>query len=346
MLIVMHGPDDFTSRESLQQLLQDPRFAYNIERFDGTTADPQAIRLACETLPFLAEGRLVVVDGLPKAKRGESSDSPAEPPAEAAATPRGKRGAKKPSAAVQAREFPGALAEIASEMPASTTLAVLVTEELPKTHALLAAAAQRGKVVLAAPRTGAALDQWIVARARAEGVTIAPDAAHQLGEWTTGDLRLIANEVAKLATYVGPGSTIDRAALQLLGSDSRESRTFDLTDALLRGQHGHALQLLHALLEAGEAPLMLLAMITRQVRQLAQIQDLVARGRASSEIAQIVGGSPYMIDKTIAQIRRFTPAQIHQAFRACLEVDTALKRSRMAPDLALDLLVTEFGRAR
>lgn len=348
MFLLLHGADEFTTRESLDRMVHDPRFAYNVERFDGATADLHAVRLACETLPFLSEARLVVVEGLPKPRRegnekGEASDPP---PAEAEAPGgKGKKGAKKPTAAALAREFAGGLADLAAHLPPSTMLAVWVAEELPKAHALVLAAAQYGKTLLAAPRTGTALDQWIVAHAKAEGASIAPDVAHLLAEWTTGNIRLLASEIAKLATYAGPGGAIDRAAIQLLVADNREARVFDLTDALGRGERPQALRLLHELLDAGEAPLMILSMIVRQVRVLAQVGDLARRGSRAPEIAQAVGLPPFIVEKTLAQARRFTPAQIDAALRACLEVDTTLKRSRLAPELALDLLVTEFGRS-
>ncbi len=356
MFIVLHGADEFTSREALARLIADPAYGFGadvstvaIERFDGALADLQAVRMAAETLPFLTAGRLVLVEGLPKPKRGEAdreeSAAASAPPAEPPAT-KGKRGAKKPSAAAQAREFAAGLAELAATIPTTTTLVVLVAEELPKTHPLLVAAAQHGKVVLAAPRTGAALDQWLAARAKAEQARLEPEAARLLIQMTAGNQRLLAMEVAKLATYVGAGGTIDRAVVQRLVPDDREARVFDLTDALARGERARALDLLHALLEHGEAPLMVLAMITRQVRTLIQIQDLASRGARSPEIAQAVGLPPFIVDKTLPAARRSSPAQLAAALRACLEVDTALKRSRMAPELALDLLVTEFGVTR
>ncbi len=344
MLHVMHGADDFSAREALARLLQDPRFAYNIDRFDGSAADIAAIRQACGTMPFLSEGRLVVVEGLPKPKKSSTGDdaAPAEAPPKGA---QGKRGAKKPSAAAQARDFAEALAALGMELPAATTLVVFVPEELPKTHPLLAAAQAHGKLHTFAPPTGAALARWIAQRAKQENASLTPDAAQRLAELAHGDLRLLANEIAKLATYAGPGGTIDAAAVALLVPDSRETRVFDLTDALGRGERGAALRLLHELLADGQAPLMIVGLVAGQVRRLLQVKDLTAQGMRPPEIASQAGMAPFLVERTLAQARRFTLAQLEAAQRACLEVDSALKRSRMTPELALDLLLAEFGRA-
>ncbi len=348
MLLVLHGEDDFSAREALAALLRDERFTYNIDRFDGPAAELGAIRQACGTMPFLGDGRLVVVDGLPKPKREAAAKEPAPEPASAPEVAgkgaKGKRSAKKPSAAAQAADFAKGLAALAGDMPPTTTLVVIVAEELPKTNPLLAAAQAHGKLHTFTPPTGAALDRWITTRAKQENAAIAPDAVRLLASLAGGNLRLLANEIAKVATYVGPGGTIDAKTIALLVPDSREARVFDLTDALARGERGTALRLLHELLDDGQQPLMILALVARQVRTLVQVKDLAARGARPPEIAATVGMPPFLVEKTAAQAKRFTTAQLDAAQRACLAVDTALKRSRLAPDLALDLLLTEFGR--
>ena len=351
MFIVLHGADDFSAHEALAKLLNDPRFDYNVERFDGANADIGTIRAACETMPFLSDGRLVVVAGLPKPKREKASaekepattTTEAEAPANTKAT-KGKRGTKKLTATALAKEFVDTLAQTGATLPATTTLAVLVEEELPKTHALIVAAQTHGKIATFALPTGAALDKWITQRTQLEGVTIAPAALRLLATFAVGQLRLLANEINKLATYVGPGGVIDAAAVTALVPDSREARVFDLADALARGERATALTLLHELLDDGQQPLMILGMVARQVRMLMQVKDLAARGVRGGDIAATVGMPPFIVEKTIAQSRRFSSAQIEAAQRACLTIDTALKRSRVAPDLALDLLIAEFGQ--
>ncbi len=345
MLLLLHGTDSFATRELLTRILGDPRFAGNVERYDGATADLGAIRMACATLPFLSEARLVLVDGLPKPRR-ESGVKDTEPPqsTEPAET-KGKRGSKKPSVAALAREFGAGLAALAAELPPSTTLVVAIDEELPKTHPLLEAAAKHGKIHLAVAPTGTNLDRWIDARVKSEGVAITPEASTQLAALTGGDSRLLANEINKLATYVGQGSTIDLPTVRSLVADNRETRVFALTDALAKGDRAAALGIAHELMSEGQAPLMLVSMIARQVRQLIQIKDLAARGARAPEIASATGMHTFVVEKTLTAARRFSFAQLEAAARSCLDVDTALKRSRMTPELAIDLLLTEFGQS-
>src|SRR5689334_18493207 len=79
MFYLLHGEDEFTSREQLKQLREKGDFGYNQDTYNGTEVDLKTIIMTTNTFPFLSEQRLVVLNGLPKKKRGESSTSAAEP---------------------------------------------------------------------------------------------------------------------------------------------------------------------------------------------------------------------------------------------------------------------------
>ena len=66
MFILLSGKDEFSANEELTRLRASDDFGYNQDTFAGEVADLAAIRNACDTMPFLAEKRLVVVEGLPK----------------------------------------------------------------------------------------------------------------------------------------------------------------------------------------------------------------------------------------------------------------------------------------
>ena len=69
MFYLIHGDDEFTSREQLKTLRQKDTFGYNQDIYNGVDADLKKIIITINTLPFLSEQRLVVIDGLPKKRR-------------------------------------------------------------------------------------------------------------------------------------------------------------------------------------------------------------------------------------------------------------------------------------
>ena len=73
MFILLSGKDEFSANEELTRLRASDDFGYNQDTFAGEGADLAAIRNACDTMPFLAEKRLVVVEGLPKPRKRKGS---------------------------------------------------------------------------------------------------------------------------------------------------------------------------------------------------------------------------------------------------------------------------------
>jgi len=74
MFLLLYGPDDFSAREELARLRASDEFGLNQDVFSGAEGNLEAIRQASETMPFLSDRRLVVVDGLPKRRRGKAAE--------------------------------------------------------------------------------------------------------------------------------------------------------------------------------------------------------------------------------------------------------------------------------
>src|SRR5258708_7789129 len=130
MFYLLHGNDEFTCREHLKQLRQEGDFAYNQDRYTGGEGLLSTITPPCNTSPSPSEQRLVIIDTLPKKRRGEDVSSGSSVPAESAES--GGKGRKKKGAKGGAETragFEKGLAEAIPNMPDTTVLIVLVDEE-------------------------------------------------------------------------------------------------------------------------------------------------------------------------------------------------------------------------
>jgi len=365
MFLLLHGKDEFMASEELAALRATGGFDLNEDVYVGDEADLAQILATCDTLPFLSERRLVVIEGLPKPKRkrkgadddaddDDGDDEPAEDDTTAAPVANGKGKSKKARVDTRhnPRAFAQAIADYVPRLPPTTTLVVVVMapgdERKPAqpsqpVQILVKAAQQHGKVKVCAPLKGAQLEAWLTARARAAGAKLTPEAARLLVEAQGEDRRLLAGEIEKLSVYVGQGGEIRVDDVRLLTPVARQAVIFDLTDALARRDRARALNLLHELLANGESALGIVGMTAFQTRSLLQVKSLAERGMRAPQIAQTAGMAPYVVEKTLPLARQFTFAQLEAAHRNVLNVDLALKRSRMTPELALDLLVIGFG---
>lgn len=346
MFYLLHGNDEFTCREQLKKLRKQGDYGYNSDTYVGGETPLATLIATCDTFPFLTEARLVVLEGLPKKRRGEEASAGAAEPAEAkeAPTNRPKKGKKSSKNSTETRSgFEKGLAEYLARLPDTTTLIALMDEEMPASSPLLKAAQEYGKVIQCTLPKGAALESWIHKRAQALGVKIAPEAASLLANFMGSQLRMLANELDKLATYVGDRAIINIEDVRLLSASAQEARIFDLTDALAQRNRKQALDLLHDLLADGEPPLKLISTITSQVRSLLLVKELANDGLRVQQIVTATGMAPFVAEKALRQVGKFQTAQLEGAYRQLLATDAALKRSRMTPEMALDLLVVDFG---
>ncbi len=357
MFYLLHGDDEFTNREHLKVLRQEGNFDYNSDTYNGSEVGLATITATCNTLPFLADQRLVVVEGLPKKRPGSTlaerrqeattNISPEDPTAtdKEGIAKSGKAKKSKKGSTESRAGFEKSLAEYISIMPDTAVLVVVVDEVLDNNSPLLKAAQEHGKVILSTLPKGAALESWIRKRAKSIGVTITPEAAALLANFIGNQLRLLANELNKLATYVGERATIDVEDVRKLSPQVQEARIFDLTDALAQRSRKQALDILHDLLTDGEPPLRLISTITSQIRALLLVKELAQKGMRTAQIASTTGMAPFVVEKALRQVGKFSVSQLEESYRQMLATDAALKRSRMTPEMALDLLVVNFGNS-
>ncbi|MGH2487090.1 MAG: DNA polymerase III subunit delta, partial [Ktedonobacterales bacterium] len=310
MFLLFHGPDDFSAREELAGVRARHDFGANQDTLSGADVSLAALRSIADTMPFLSEYRLVVVDGLPKRRRkteqdgaAASSDStPAtDQPEQAPAKP--TRGKKAKASGNDPRAFAQGLAEYVADLPPTTVLVVLNDDKLESDSPLVLAAKRHGKERVFTPPQGAGLEQWAENRARGQGAQLSREAAKLLVSATGDNLRLLAQEIDKLATYVGREGLIGEAEIRLLTPSAHVSRVFDLTDALSRRDRKRALALLHELLAAGESPLGIVAMTAYQTRALLQVKTLAERGMRAPQIAQAAGLAPFVVEKSLPLAR-------------------------------------------
>ncbi len=341
MLYLLHGDNEFERAEALTRLraeLADPAFGdLNTLRLDGKRVTLAELTQACDVAPFFGS-RLVIVDGLLTrlASGGRKADRAASGEAEAS------EGGKA---------FASALAEYLPRLPTSTHLLLVEPKAVARTNVVLKAAqgmGDRARVLAFDPlnaRRGEVGD-WLRDRARRKGGSLQPMAVRLLEEAVGGDLRALDTELDKLITYVGAGRAIGEADVRQMVAATQQASIFELVDAVGSRDVTTTLTRLHELLDAGEAPLYLLFMITRQFRILLQLRLLQAANLSHAELASQLGLPPFVVEKGLRQAQRFTAPQLEAILRRLLAADLALKSSGANPTLELDLLLVSLTRGQ
>ena len=339
MFYILHGEDEFGRSEELDKLRAklaagDPAMAsLNTSVFDGGRVTLSELRHACDTIPFMTDRRLVIVHGLLSrlaAGRGSKGSNTAEEDEPA-----------------WKRAFVKELAAYLPALPATTRLVFVEGEALPASHPILKLAKAEGEKQQAFVRLfplprDRDLVGWIRQRVREKGGQISPEASNLLATLVGPNPRLLDQELDKLLLYTGQ-EAIKISDVHTLVSQAREASIFDLMDSIGHRRVQDALQLLHRLLDAGEAPLYVLAMLARQVRILIQVSELRSRDLSEAEIATQLGLHPYVVKKALEQAHNFRMADLEAAHQKLVATDLALKTGRAEEELALDLLVVDLS---
>ncbi|MDD5594533.1 MAG: DNA polymerase III subunit delta, partial [Candidatus Margulisbacteria bacterium] len=181
---------------------------------------------------------------------------------------------------------------------------------------------------------------WIGERAQKQGKKISPEAARVLQEITGSNLRLLAGEIEKIATFVGERPAIGEADVLVLAA-AGETSAFSLMDALREKNLKKALILFQALLRNREDVFSLLALMASQYRLMLQIKSLSGRESDPNRVARLVGGSPYYVRKCSAGLGRFTLAELKNDLSLLLLAGQKLKTGEQQA-AALELLMIDL----
>jgi DNA polymerase-3 subunit delta len=310
LFYLFHGDDEHTKSKTLanlQRKLGDPSLIdLNTNRFDGQSLNLGELRHACDSIPFLAKKRLVVVKDLAQAK---------------------------PS-------FMDQLLAYLHQIPETTRLVFLESKALPASHPLLKAAKsyENGYVKLFERPQGSRLESWIRQQGEVRGGQIEPKAAHLLAINVGDNLIALENEVEKLVLFKGD-RPVTADDVMLLCPYVAEASIFDLVDAIGSRHAKTAARLLVKKLGEGTDPFYLFAMIVRQFRLLIQVKELAVQKMNPPHIAREIGIHGFVAGKLAKQSNNYTFEQLEKIYAHLLDVDVAVKTGQNDMETALTTLV-------
>ena len=342
MLVILLGPERFLVSQALKSYLDKYAPAdsalgdLNLTRLDGARITPDELERAVQAIGFLADTRVVVVEGLmSRFGAGKAAEGEASTPRKQDTTTRG-RGKSEPGLGEQfASQF--------GQVPDSTILILVERSGLAKNNTLLKAASRYGKVEEFVTPRGVALERWIADRARQAGVRISQGAQATLAA-ALPDLQTLANEIEKLSLYVGTGGTIDEAVLKQMSFVSKQDDVFEMTSAAARRDTKGALIQLQRLIDGGTAPEGILPVLAWQIRTLIQVRDMLDRRVSEGRMAEQSGLSDFVVRKSVGQAKQYTMPKLLDIHHKLVELDHAVKTGRAEADMTLDALVVEMCR--
>ena len=326
MIYLLHGQDAYSLRGFLDTLREavgmvDVRDA-NTTTLSAADADPATLAAMCQAMPFLAERRLVIIEGLLGSLAGEGRGG------------RGRGGGQR------AVEWGERIATLRDAMPPTTDL-IFVEGQLRPNHPLLRDVSAVAEVREFAPLNPNDLRGWVQTRVMACGGSMTTQAVQLLVDLVGPDLWALSTEVEKLTLYA-TGRAVTVEDVEELVVSAREVSVFVMVDGVLEGNRAGAMRSLTRLLEGDSTVTYLLAMLARQVRLMVLAKELLAQQVPQNELGARLGiASAYPLRKTLEMARRFSPQALQNLHRGLLDTDVAIKTGAMGERMALEYLVAE-----
>lgn len=266
---------------------------------------PQLIDFS-ETMPFLAERRVIVLEGTGLLKSGGEE-----------------------------------LAEYFAK-PCDSTVWVLVESECDKRSRLFKAADKAGCCVEFGTQEEATLQKWILGILKKEGKQITGQTMALFLEKTGTDMNIIRLELEKLLCYTMDKTVIDKEDVEAVCTTRITSHIFDMVDAIGTKDRQKALALYNELQALREPPIRILFLIGRHMNILLQIKDLKQKGYDNKTMAGKIGIPPFTVNKYIRQAGAYKSKALKQALEKCIQADEAIKTGALQDKLSVELLIFEL----
>lgn len=327
MLYILYGADDYSITHELEAIKQssgDPALlSTNTVILDGNEMIENDLRVACETVPFLADKRLVIVHGLME------------------------RFAPKQSSRVNTRKRESQLinyevfGDIINGIPPSTIL-VLIANELKESNPLFRMISGNAQVKAFPMLKAAQLREWITSRVTEEGGSISLSAITLLTRLIGSNLWIMSSELKKLTLYAD-GHRIEEKDVKALVSYTQQANVFAMVDAIVEFNIQKAETMLQLLLSEGNSPTQLLNMLNRQMRLIVRARELKQQKLSETEIRGRLGlTADWLVRKTLEQANRYTLPRLKQVYQQLLDTDIAIKTGKYDGELALNILIAEL----
>jgi DNA polymerase-3 subunit delta len=142
-----------------------------------------------------------------------------------------------------------------------------------------------GALIQVWPVDAQQLPQWIHQRMRSAGLEPTLEAVQLLAERVEGNLLAASQEVEKLLLLRGEGP-LDVRDIDDAVADHARYNLYDLVDEALQGNYAHAIKMLHYLRASGTEPTVLLWALTKDIRTLAGVSQLIDTGLAPARALQ------------------------------------------------------------
>lgn len=303
---LLYGEERYLRRqykEKLRAALCADGDTMNTHFYEGKDVPVGEIIDLAETLPFLAERRVIFITGSGLFKSG------------------GEKMAEYLAA------------------PNETTFFVFTESEVDKRSKLFKTVQSRGYAAEFSVQDENTLKRWIAGTLARDGKKITESTVQLIISKTGTDMDNIQMELEKLVCFCMDRDVITDEDVNAVCTTRVSNHIFDMINAVADKKQKEALELYYDLLALKEPPMRILFLIARQCNMLLQAKELKSRGHDNRSIGAKIGVPPFVVQKYLNQAARFKTSALRNAVQKCVEAEEAVKSGRMNDMMSVEILI-------
>ena len=313
---------DFVIKEIKKKYIDTSFETLNYIYLDGKEITVDDIINACETLPFMADRKFVIVEDGPYFTSGKSGNDDEK------------------------------LSEYVQNLSQYTTLIFVVNDEkIDSRKKIIKNIKKVGSIVEFVKIKDSDLDKWITKIFKKYNKAISlKDVGYFIescgySEYnSTKTLYDVQNEVIKLCNYIGDRTDVNRKDVEKVISKSLQNNIFGLLDGIGQKKPSHSLSLFNEMLLDNEAPQKILFMIIKQLRLLYMAKLLEDKGYPKNNIISKLKVHPYAGKKIVDQSKNFNGDELKKILESSIKTDRDIKKGNIDIKLAIERLIIEFAQ--
>lgn len=291
------------NRDKLVKAMGGGASSMNFTKYEGDDCNPAAIIDMAETMPFLSDKRVILVENSGFFKAGCPE-----------------------------------LAEYLKE-PSETTYFIFIEKEVDKRKDIYKVVSKTGFEMCCDVQDEDTLKRWIASRLRAEGKNISPRTLAFFLERVGTDMSNISTELEKLVCYCMDKSEVTEEDIDAVCANWLTSRIFAMMDAIVEKKKKRAIELYYDLLALKEPPAKILALITRQFNLILQIKELEERRMDRGNIASAVKLQPFLVGKYAGWAKGYSYKQLRDTLELCASNDEAVKTGNLDYVISVEMVI-------
>ncbi len=305
-MYLLYGEEDYLRkqyRDKLVAALTDEKDSMNVHFYEGKDISVGELIDLAETLPFLAERRVLILQSSGLFKSGGEK-----------------------------------LAEYLTQ-PAQTANFVFVEKEVDKRSKLFKTVSNGGYAAEFGLQDEKTLKRWIAGLLKKENKQITESTADYFLTKIGTDMENIRTELEKLICYCIDRDVVTKEDIDAVCVTRISNHIFDMIAAIAAKQQKKALKLYYDLLALKEPPMRILFLIARQYQTLLLVKNMKQKGYDNRTVGEKAGLSAYVAGKYIAQAANFKISELKEAVKQCAEAEEAVKTGKMSDVMSIELLI-------